>query len=156
MWFVSCRCNMRYSETKNLPTTSVIIVFHNEAWSTLLRTVHSVINRSPRHLLQEIILVDDDSNRGSADVYLWIQLLVFINFVQEQSMPGMITEKWDNVADFLRTPLEEYVRTLSVETRVFRTESRIGLVNARLIGAKQAKGEILTFLDAHCECTVGR
>lgn len=115
---LSCK-EKKYSDFK-LQDVSVIIVFHNEAWSTLLRTVHSIIQRSPKRLLKEIILVDDASERS-----------------------------------FLKRPLDEYVSNLPIQTKVIRAKNRTGLIRARLLGAKQAKGKILTFLDAHCECTKG-
>uniref|UniRef100_U3JK68 Polypeptide N-acetylgalactosaminyltransferase n=1 Tax=Ficedula albicollis TaxID=59894 RepID=U3JK68_FICAL len=47
----------------DLPSTSIIMCFVDEVWSTLLRSVHSVLGRSPPHLVQEIILVDDFSTK---------------------------------------------------------------------------------------------
>lgn len=107
-------------DTGRLPNTTVIIVFHNEAWSVLLRTVWSVINRTPARLLHEIILVDDASTRR-----------------------------------FLGTALDTYCATLPIRVRVLRLDERAGLVPARLLGARSTTGATLTFLDAHCECTIG-
>lgn len=56
----SCRDKKYLSD---LPSVSVVVPFYNEHWSTLLRTVYSVINRSPPELLAEIILVDDCSEK---------------------------------------------------------------------------------------------
>ncbi|CRK96601.1 CLUMA_CG009999, isoform A [Clunio marinus] len=63
---------------KKLPTTSIIIIFHNEYFSILLRTIHSVYNRAPRELLHEIILVNDASTKK--ELYEPLQDYVNENF----------------------------------------------------------------------------
>uniref|UniRef100_S4RSY7 UDP-N-acetyl-alpha-D-galactosamine:polypeptide N-acetylgalactosaminyltransferase 13 n=1 Tax=Petromyzon marinus TaxID=7757 RepID=S4RSY7_PETMA len=57
--------------------------------------------------------------------------------------------------DFLKSRLEEHVRALEKPVRVLRMERRSGLIRARLRGAAVARGQVITFLDAHCECTAG-
>uniref|UniRef100_A0A7N8XIE4 Polypeptide N-acetylgalactosaminyltransferase n=1 Tax=Mastacembelus armatus TaxID=205130 RepID=A0A7N8XIE4_9TELE len=103
---------------EKLPNTSIIIPFHNEGWSSLLRTVHSVLNRSPPQLIAEIILVDDFSDK-----------------------------------EHLKVALEEYMTRLP-KVRILRTKKREGLIRTRLLGAAAATGEVITFLDSHCEANV--
>lgn len=59
-----CRCRDKVYPAL-LPSASVVICFFNEAFSALLRTIHSVLDRTPAHLLHEIILVDDHSELGN-------------------------------------------------------------------------------------------
>lgn len=101
---------------EDLPKTSVIVVFHNEGWSPLLRTVHSVLNRSPPQFLEEVLLVDDFSDK-----------------------------------EHLKAPLDDYIRQFNGKVRLIRNKEREGLIRTRSKGAQEARGEVILFLDAHCE-----
>lgn len=115
-----CKANAGDYVDMKLPKTSIVIVFHNEAWTTLLRTLHSVCNRSPLHLIEEIILVDDMSDK-----------------------------------DYLKGPLDLYLKRFPVSIRIIHLTERSGLIRARLVGSEASKGKVLLFLDAHVEVTEG-
>nr|XP_014347308.1 PREDICTED: polypeptide N-acetylgalactosaminyltransferase 11 isoform X3 [Latimeria chalumnae] len=101
----------------NLPSASVVVCFYNEAFSALLRTVHSVLDRTPAYLLHEVILVDD----------------------------------YSELAD-LKEKLEVYIQTnFPKKVKLVRNKKREGLIRGRMIGASHATGEVLVFLDSHCE-----
>ncbi|XP_046739825.1 N-acetylgalactosaminyltransferase 7 [Diprion similis] len=105
-----------WNYASDLPKTSVIIVFHNEGWSVLMRTVHSVINRTPPEFLEEVLLVDDYSDK-----------------------------------DNLKGDLEAYIERWDGKVRLIRNHERQGLIRTRSRGAREATGEVIVFLDAHCE-----
>ncbi|KAJ8297612.1 hypothetical protein KUTeg_024143 [Tegillarca granosa] len=100
-----------------LPNVSVIIPFHNEYLSILMRTVWSILDRSPPGLVHEVILVDDFSK-------------------------------------YCKEPLDSYVKKHFTNVRILRGTERLGLIRARILGARNATGEVLLFLDCHCEANV--
>ncbi|XP_067931309.1 probable N-acetylgalactosaminyltransferase 9 isoform X2 [Watersipora subatra] len=112
---------------KDLPTASVVIIFHNEAWSALMRTVHSVVNRSPPEHLHEVVLLDDFSDREELGC----------------------KEECERVKEYVKSEWPDGV------VKYVRTKARSGLIRARIAGAEAATGDVLIFLDSHCEAGEG-
>ncbi|CAK1556411.1 unnamed protein product [Leptosia nina] len=84
-------CKQR-NYSNNLPEASIVICFHNEAWSTLLRTVDSVIKRSPSHLVKEIILFDDFSTMDhlKEDLENHVRTLPKVTLIRANRRKGLI------------------------------------------------------------------
>lgn len=70
--------HQQYDDPSTLPTASVVVIFFNEPYSVLIRTVHSTLNTCNHQALKEIILVDDGSDNaelaGKLDHYVRTRL----------------------------------------------------------------------------------
>ena len=52
-------------------------------------------------------------------------------------------------------PLQDHVDQYLPKVKIERKQSRQGLIRARLSGARMATGDVITFLDSHCETNQG-
>ncbi|XP_044897255.1 polypeptide N-acetylgalactosaminyltransferase 9 isoform X2 [Felis catus] len=82
------------THTADLPQISVVFIFVNEALSVILRSVHSVVNRTPSRLLKEVILVDDNSDsaelKTSLDQYVNRRYPGLVKIVRNSRREGLI------------------------------------------------------------------
>uniref|UniRef100_A0A182YE43 Ricin B lectin domain-containing protein n=1 Tax=Anopheles stephensi TaxID=30069 RepID=A0A182YE43_ANOST len=87
----------RINYSQNLPKTSIIVPFYDEHWTTLLRTVYSIIHRTPPALLKEIILVDDGSEKQflkqRLDDYVAKHLKHLVRVIHHRERSGLITAR---------------------------------------------------------------
>ncbi|VDN07741.1 unnamed protein product [Thelazia callipaeda] len=103
-------------------TASIVIIYHNEALSVLIRMLNSIFDCTPLQLVKEIILYDDCSDQ---DTLVVDHIFTYGSLVQ-----------W---------PMEKVV------TR--RSDKRLGLIRAKVYASRVAVGDVLIFLDSHCEVT---
>jgi len=118
------RClNSTYAEDEMKPV-SIILIFRNEQLVVLLRTLHSLVDRTPKNLFSELILVNDYS-----DMDFWkdkLSLFLFDNYVLKYIHP---------------------------KARIIHLTEHIGIIQARVLASKTAKADNLVFIDAQVEFT---
>ncbi|CAK1592955.1 unnamed protein product [Parnassius mnemosyne] len=133
-----------------LPSASVIIIFHNEPYSVVVRTIWSVVNSARRDQpwYRHAKFVDTASGKtmnlgypGQDPTSPFVYLKEIILVDDNSTLPE------------LKGKLSHYIRTRLPPDliRILRLPDRVGLTRARLAGARYAVGDVLVFLDAHCE-----
>ncbi|XP_028177267.1 polypeptide N-acetylgalactosaminyltransferase 35A-like isoform X1 [Ostrinia furnacalis] len=147
-----------------LPTSSIIICFYNEHFETLMRSVHSILDRTDARYLKEIILVDDFSDLEGLNENVQKAVNGLNSKMRKEEDMLETNNIDDNVVDYInddnnvdkKTTDKNYVKLTKtgLTIRLLRTSKREGLIRARLYGADNSVGDVLIFLDSHIEVNV--
>jgi len=76
----------------DLPASSIIMTFYNEARSALLRSISTVLKRTPEHLISDIVLVDDHST-DPQDALLLRGLSPKIKVLRNNAREGLVRSR---------------------------------------------------------------
>lgn len=127
----------RYDD--ELPAASIIMCFHNEAWTVLIRGVLSIVNRTPSHLLQEILLVDDFSDfehlLEPLDTYLYENFGDKVRVVRNKKREGLIRSRLHGAGEAKGQVL------IFLDSHI---EATVGWIEPLLHSIKQNKTNVIT------------
>ncbi|XP_034032934.1 probable polypeptide N-acetylgalactosaminyltransferase 8 isoform X2 [Thalassophryne amazonica] len=114
------RCLLK-SYPQDLPSIGVLLIYQNEALSVVQRAIRSVVDHTPKHLLKEIILVDDHSSNEK----LKEELDMYLKLIEEQNP--------------------------SVRIVIMRHKEHRGLAYSRASACRAATADVVAILDGHIE-----
>lgn len=131
---------------KILPSTSIVMAVYNEARSILLRAIWSVLNRTPDEILEEIILVDDFSDKPH----------------MKTPLDEYVAENWFGKVRIVRNEKREGL----IRARVIGAEKaqvNFTIILMRIVMKRKKikkkvyseKGQVILFLDANVEVNDG-
>ncbi|KAJ8704729.1 hypothetical protein PYW07_011917 [Mythimna separata] len=133
-----------------LPSASVILIFHNEPYSVVVRTIWSVVNSARRDQpwYKHANFVDSKTGRVTTAGYPGQDPNSEFVYLKE-----IILVDDNSTLPELKGKLSHYVRTRLPPDliRILRLPDRVGLTQARMAGARSAVGDVMIFLDSHCE-----
>lgn len=116
-------CGHYKFDEDRLPDVSVIVTSQNEISGWISTTVHSILARTPPHLLREVLVIDDNGIPEE---------------LRADKRVGADEEEYKEIAKLPKV-------------RVIQNHFREGCARSRLVGAKAAKGEVVMFVDSHVE-----
>ncbi|KAL4006080.1 hypothetical protein ACER0C_005793 [Sarotherodon galilaeus] len=98
------RC-LKKSYPKDLPSLSVVLIYLDEALSVLKRALRSIVDRTPKNLLKEIIMVDDNSSNENlkGDLHMYVKSveqenpnlrIVRVRHSEQRSLASARASRW--------------------------------------------------------------
>ncbi|CAK1549088.1 unnamed protein product [Leptosia nina] len=133
-----------------LPSASVILIFHNEPYSVVIRTIWSVVNSARRDQPWYRRANFVDRNTGAtmnlgypgqdpSSPFVYLKEIILVD--DNSTLPE------------LKGKLSHYIRTRLPPDliKILRLPDRVGVTQARFAGSRVAVGDVMIFLDSHCE-----
>ena len=142
-------CNQLKYNYAELSKTSVIICFTEESWSALLRTIHSVLNRTPPELLEEILLIDDYSQREHLQAPLeeYLKNLPKVKLIRTTKREGLIRARLIGV-EAAQAPVLTFLDS--------HVECNIGWIEPLLEGVRKDRRSVVSPIIDNIDSTTFR
>ena len=120
----------------------------------VIHTLHSIVQNTPHVLLQEVILIADNTDNGVYTTKLAAKIVSMFSSMYSYVLRKR-TYSYDVSVDH-GNRLEDYMNTnFPALVKLHRSKTQLGLIKARQMGAMLATADVIVSMDSHVEVQRG-